>query len=370
MNIDLAISLSIFLIFVSIAIIFSINYFSQLPIWRSLGELREIATEVREKLFSGEGVIVEIYRIRVLVEEDFGSARENEPIEVELILDEECLNKSLNSSIRVQDEDWDEVPFVFLEQGICSGNYLESAKISFNVNISAYERKIFQVFYHDKNVTIPSYNVTFSTSSWIPNDGDSWTESTTDWSAYDSTVTLDSANKKVGDYSVNTTGNFPNQRAGLIYNPLSDIQGVENGWYLRAWLFVDNKTDLRIFLNLSDGLENISYEVTDNMVGNDWYLFEEEISSQWQGWQNFNASQGIDFVIFYAENQTSGITRTLKIDGLRFEKKPLKITVFPEEKVEVISREKLEELRNRSVEEIIGIIGRGYKVRIEISEVT
>lgn len=370
MNIDLAISLSIFLIFVSIAILFSVNYFSQLPIWRSLGELREIAMEVKEKLFSEEGVMVEIYRIRVLVEEDFGSARENEPIEVELILDDECLNKSLNNSIRVQDENLDEVPFKFLEQIYCSGNYLKSADISFNVNISAYGREIFQIFYHDMNVTTPSYNVTFNTSSWIPSDGDSWTESATDWSAYDSTVTLDSANKKVGDYSINTTGSFQNQKVGLIYNPASDIQGVENGWYLRAWLFVDNKTDLKIFVNLSDGSENISYEVTNEITSNAWYLFEKEISSQWQSWQNFNASQGIDFTIFYAENQTSGITRTLKIDGLRFEKKPLRVAVFPEEKIEVISREKLEKLKNKSVEEIIGILGRGYKVRVEISEVT
>ena len=78
------------------------------------------------------------------------------------------------------------------------------------------------------------------------------------------------------------------------------------------------------------------------------------------------ASKGIDFVSFYATNQTAGISRTLRIDGLRFEKKPLKVTVFPEEEVEVISREKLEEWRNKSAEELIGMLGKGYKVRIEI----
>lgn len=364
MDFDLLISLVIFISCVSVAVVFFTNYFSQIPILKSLGELRDVAMEIKNKLFSSEGIMIEIYRMQVLVEEDAGLERENEPIEMTLLLDEDCINKSLNNSIRVQDENWKEVPFRFENQEFCDGNYLKSAKITFNVNISAYEKKVFQIFYHNRNVNVPSYKVILNTSSWIPNDGDSWTENTNNWFAYD-TINLDQ-DKKVGNYSLNTTGNFENGKIELTYNPADNISGIENGWYLRAWLFVDNKTDLRTFISISDGTENISYEITNEIKNNEWYLFEKEISNEWQNWQNFDASRGIDFVSYYATNQTPTLIRTLKIDGLRFEKKPLIIKVFPEEKIEVISMEKLKELRNKSVEEIIGIIGTDYEIRIEI----
>lgn len=362
MNVDLAISLSIFLISISIIVMFSTRYFSSLPIWKRLGELREIAMEVKDKLFSEKGVMNKIYRIQILVEETAGLARENEPIEIEVEFDGDCVGKALNTSLRIQDENLEEIGYEFMNQTFCFGNYLKSAKLRFNVNISAFERKKYQIFYHNFTVISPSYNVTLNTSSWIPNNGDSWTESTTNWIAYEGAVGLDNV-RKAGDYSINASGSFANGKIGMVYDP-GIITGVENGWYLRAWIWVDNASDLKFFVNLSDGSENISREI--DLQSSTWNLFEEEINSSWQGWVSFNASKGIDFVSFYATNQTAGISRTLRIDGLRFEKKPLKVTVFPEEEVEVISREKLEEWRNKSAEELIGMLGKGYKVRIEI----
>ena len=365
MDIDLLASLVIFIVAISIVVIFFSNYLSQLPLWRSLGQLRDVAMEVKNKLFSSKGITTEIYRVQVLVEEDAGLERINEPVEVEIVTDEACSNKSLNNSIRIQDENWVEIPFLLEDFQTCSGNYISSAKVLFNVNLSPYERKIFQIFYHNNEVAPPSYNVSINTSSWIPSDGDSWTESLTDWSSV-ATLSL-STERKVGNYSLNVTGNFASGKIDLVYNPSITIDGVKNGWYLRSWIWVDNKSDLRIWVEISDGNENISYEITD-IESNQWYLFEKEISNEWRGWQSFNASKGIDYIKIYATNQTSGLTRTLKVDGLRFEKKPLKVTVFPEERVEIISREKLEEYRNKTAEEIIGILGKGYKIRIEIKK--
>lgn len=388
--IDLAIAISAFILFLSFILVLSFNYFSKQPSFLKIPEYQRKAIDFFEKFFTTKGtpenweetgvvpyepgVLIDLYRIPVVVRETAGLTRENEPVSITVTFDEDCINTTWNTTVRVYDEDVKEIKSNISEQIFCISQYLNQSVVSWNVNLSSNQIKKFFIFSSpDEKVSSANYSISYNTTSWIPDDGDSWTESTNNWVRYEGTtgtVTLDSTNKKVGSYNINMTGTFSsNSLLGLEYNPTGNITGVSNGWYLRAWVFIDNIAGLtHINISISDNSAVITKNITE-ITNNSWYLFEENLSSSnWANWTNFNASNGIDFVRFFAVNSTSGLTRNFKIDGLRFEKKPLQIEIFPQEKIEGVSSKKLKALKNMTYEELKKVIGGDYKIRIEISE--
>ena len=387
-NVDLPIALSVFLIFLVVSVVFAVNYFLDVPNWVKTHELRDKAEEFYDTLFKTRGVpenwedsnalpslpgmMVYLRKVSVLVEETSGASRTNEPVVVNITFDEDCINKTWNNTARLYDSNLTLVSFNLTEQSFCSGQFLKNANITFNVNISANQKKKYEIYYSDDDsINASNSTVVYNTAVWIPNSGDSWTESTTDWSRYSGSsgsVSLDATNKKIGTGSISVTGELGSQELGIVYNPAASITGVSNGWYLRAWVLVDDKTSLDdINVSVSDGTNVITIDVSGVMVSNGWYLFEKPLSSSvWSNWTSFNAGSGIDFVRFFVYG-TNGLTRTLKIDGLRFEQVPLSATVFPEETIKAISPSKTKGLRNISSDEIIAT-GEGYKFRIEIEQ--
>lgn len=390
--IDVAIAVSIFLVLISIIIVRSVSFFSDLPNIFKISEYRNKAIRLFNSFFESKGnpknweevdsiptklgLISDLYRTPVLVEETGGLNRTDEPITIQITFDEYCENKTWNNTIRIYDETNSITPYELSDTNFCYEQYLDYANITWKLNISANEKKKFWIYYSpDDTITDPNYGqLTIDTTSWIPNDGDSWTESTNNWSRYGGEtgdIVLDIVNKKVGDKSVNITGTFNTTSLGLEYNPPNSIDGVSNGWYLRVWVYIDDTQNLKsINISVKDTTEIIHMNILDDMDSDTWYLFEKELSSSagWEGWNTFNASNGIDFIRFYANNATTGLTRTLKVDGLRFEKKPLDVTTFPEENITAISRSKIDALKDMSYDELKEALGEDYKFRIEIIE--
>lgn len=387
-SVDLPISLAIFLIFLVFTIVFVLNYFADMPSLSKVRELRTKAEDLYDSMFKSKGlpenwessgsvpampgVMTYLKKVPVTIEETAGINRTNEPIVVNTTTDEDCTNSTWNNTVRVYDSNMTEVASNITEQSFCSGQFLKNTNVTFNVNISANEKKKFEIYYSDDTGIVASNNtIVYNTNSWNPADGDSWTETTVDWSRYlgsSGTVALDTTNKKLGTSSVNLPGTLDSQGIGLDYNPAASITGVSNGWYVIAWLFVDDKSSLNnINISVSDGTNLITADVSSQIVSNSWYLFERQLSSSsWSNWSSFNAANGIDFVRFVV-NGTNGLSRTLKMDGLRFEKSPLVTTVFPEEKINAISYSKTKGMRNTSSDEVV-TIGEGYKFRIEIEQ--
>jgi len=384
---DLPIALAIFLAIFLTVVVVVVNYLSGLLSLTSIQELRQKAESVFDLLFKTQGpqnweqsgkipaapgVLLQLKKIPVLVTEISGINRTNEPVEISVIFDDDCGNTTWNDTVRVYDNDLNQVASNLTEQNFCSSQFLRNATVIFNVNISAGESKRFGIYFSDdQNIEASNYTMSSSTASWIPNDGDTWTESTADWSRYggsSGTVSLDTGSKKTGAASINITGTFDSQALGLVYNPSSSITGVSNGWYLRAWLFVDNTANLNnINVSVSDGSNLITLNASD-ITSNTWYLFEKNLSQTvWANWSSFDASNGIDFVRFFATNTTTGLTRTFKIDSLRFERAPLETVTFPKQTIEAISSSKIKQLRNISSEEITAV-GEGYGFRVEIEK--
>jgi hypothetical protein len=389
--VDFAIAASIFLIFFTLILIFTSNYFGNLSTLTKTYEYRDVAVNYFNQFFSKKGtpsnwetrpgttpvelgLAEDIYKIPVLIKETAGLSRSNEQITVRLTFDEDCEKNFWNNTLRIYDEDNNETVYELSDVTYCSEQYIQVGNVSWELNSSANEKIRYIIYYSgNRNISGPEYSGLLSTSSsFMPADRDSWTEATGNWSRYggnSGTVTLDSVNKVKGSYSVNVTGTFNSSMLGLQYNPSENITSVNNNWYINGWIFVDDTTGINeAKIALSDFNESISINLGNNLTSNTWKEFSIELSSNggWTGWSTFNAANGIDYVIFYLTNSSSGLTRTLKIDNLYFSKKPLNIKVFPKEEITGISYSKLQALRNLSTDEIEKIVGEGYKVRIEV----
>ncbi len=382
--VDFSIAVSIFLFFFVVVLIFITNYFGGFAGLTKTSEYKIIAENFYKHFFTGKGkptdweedssktpvqigLSDELYAVQILIEEDASESRTNEPVMIYFDFD---TNNPWNDTLRLYDNDGNEVDQDLTEESFSASQFLSNTNLTFLINISADQKKKYFLYYSvDEDVTTPSYSITYDTASWVPSDGDSYTESTGSWSAYagSGSAAADS-DSKMGSNSINITGTFDVAGLGLKYDPASDITGASNSWYVYARLYIDNKTDINnIYMLLNDGTETITSDFTSGMATGQWATFQKEISSSFNV-SSFNASDGIDYVAFYATNSTPGLTRTLKIDALRFQKKPLIVKKFPEETITSLASDKIEALRSVTYENLRKIFGEGYKFRIEISE--
>ncbi len=391
--IDFSIAVSIFLFFFAVVILFTSNYFGNLSTLTKSFEYRDVATNYFNQFFNKKGtpsnwetrpgtspvevgLTEDIYKVPVLVKETAPLARSNEQITVRLTFDQDCISKVWNDTVRVYDEDDNETKYELTGVTFCSSQFLQYGNLSWELNASGNERIKYIIYYSgNRNITGSNYTALISSSSsFRPTDRDAWTEATGNWTRYggnSGTVVLDNATAMKGNASVNITGTFNASTLGLQYNPSENITGVDNNWFINGWVLIDNVTALSgANIALSDFNESISINFSNNLTANTWRQFSVELSSNggWTGWTAFNATNGIDYVVFYATNSSPGITRIMKIDYLYFSKKPLDIKVSPEETIPGISYSKLQALRNLSTDEIGKIIGKDYKVRIEVQK--
>jgi len=385
--IDFTIAVSVFLLFFVLVIYFTSNYFSTYSTISRTSELRLFSEDILISFFSDEGVpadwhenatlpvkiglISNLYVIPLTVEEKDGYNRTNEPLTTHVILDEDCDLKAWNSTLRLYDEDNRELNIEISNETFCENQFLKEINLTWNVNVTANSAKKFYLFFSsERSISDPNYTtLTRNTDSWIPNDGDSWTESTTDWDIHmgSGELTNDTTTKKVGNVSVSAEVS-PSSYIDLRYNPIDDITGVSNDWYLDLWFYLDNTTDISsIEIWLWKNVINFkNINITNEVNDSTWYHFEKQLnSSDWTD-TGFDVSEGIDTIIFVVRNSTPIGNRTIKIDGLHFKKPPLQLNFFPEEIKKVVSMTKFDSLKNLSYEIIRKTIGKGYKFRISL----
>ena len=385
--IDFTIAVSVFLLFFVLIIYFTSNYFSTYPTISRTSELRLFSENILNSLFSDEGVpadwhenatlpvkiglISDLYVIPLTVEDRNGYNRTNEPLTTHLILDEDCDLKAWNSTLRLYDEDNHELNIKIFDETFCENQFLKEINLTWNVNVSANSVKKFYLYFSpEKSINNPDYGtLSRNTDSWIPNDGDSWTESTTDWNIYvgSGELTNDTITKKVGNVSVSAEAS-PSSYIDLRYDPINDITGVSNDWYLDLWFYLDNTTDISsVEIWLWTNVSNYEFiNITDEVSDSAWYHFEKQLnSSEWTN-TGFDASEGIDIISFVVRNTTPIGNRTIKVDGLHFKKPPLQLNLFPQETKKVVSMVKFNSLKNLSYEIIRKTIGKGFKFWISL----
>jgi hypothetical protein len=386
--VDLAIGLAFFLFFLSLVLILAIQQFVEIPTELTIEEFRERAVVLFEEFFSTMGVPGDwedseaapselglatiIYRIPITVKERGTSDRTDEPVVVRLFFDDECLNNAWNDTMRVYDSNLTEHKYELVNPVFCSGQLLNESYIRFKANVSQSQEEVFYVYYSDDNeIPGPIFTINFSTDGWMPPGGDIWSESITFWSRHggDSVTAQTSTTKMRGIVSIEIQDIFDNEKLGLKYDPASSIVGISNGWYIDAWIYVDDLAGISaVNVSISDGSDTIVSSISSSSMDSAaWYHFERNLtSSQWESWTTFDASNGIDNIIFYMVNSSAGLTRQMRVDEVHFELEPMDIKKFPEEEEIVISQKKIDALNNLTYSELRDVTGEDYRFRIEI----
>ncbi|MFN6992536.1 MAG: hypothetical protein ACK4MM_07450, partial [Fervidobacterium sp.] len=154
--VDFAIAASAFLIFFALTIVFLTNHFSNIISGVRQTELRKIAFNYFKHILEKKGIpenwdkISEtpvqvglsnnLYLIPIVVKED-SYARTPEIVSLNISFDEDCKKSIKNSSIRIFDEDSNEMRYSLTDQLFCQDNSLKIASVVFYDNITANAEK-------------------------------------------------------------------------------------------------------------------------------------------------------------------------------------------------------------------------------------
>jgi len=362
MNIDIVIAIGIFVVSVTILIFLTFSFINKKLEEKDLSEIKLKLLEIFRNVLEGESSITETaYRIPISIKENSNYDRENEPIEIDLILDENCEKNISKNSIFLLDEEFKIIPINFSISENCYTIFLKSINLTFNLNISSNQTKKFFLYFHKINVSESNYTIKINTTSFAPFDGDKFTESLNSWTSSSGTLSLSNF-KRYGNYSVeinSSVNNYLYLIRNISFNS-DNMNNIKKDWYFRALFFPNDSINLTIVLKDYNGMKiskNFSLEK------NKWNLIEESLIS-WIGDSLFNYSQ-IQEINFTILNTTPNLAISLKIDGLRFEKPPLYKTIFPAEEINILSLQKIGSLKSLDKKEIQQIFG-GERVRIEI----
>jgi hypothetical protein len=167
--IDLAVSISIFVIFISAIVLITINFFSNYRSQANFIEYQSIAYTLYNYLFSNKGIpknwedsgkvpvvpglVIDLYRLSFSVKNN-GSDRNNSVIGVNINFDEECEKKAWISTLVLYSSLNNTINFGIQNANFCSSQYIKNATIVFNDSFSANQTKYYYLYYSDdKNIT-------------------------------------------------------------------------------------------------------------------------------------------------------------------------------------------------------------------------
>ncbi|MBI2545444.1 MAG: LamG domain-containing protein [Candidatus Aenigmarchaeota archaeon] len=423
MDVTFIVAIFLFILFVTVILVLAINYFVLLPQSTTTIELRDKTKSVFDIFFGNGGIVtnerssVDLYRVPVVLTETAGTARTNQPIGVSISYDDTCGNKAWNNSVRVYDQQFNEMPSKIGYQVLCSNQYINSSTVVFLANVSANEKKIFYVYsINNTNTTPPRFNLTLA-GYWTFDEGSGTLAK--DFSGNVNNGTL--SNGAVWASSI--AGN------SIQFDGLDDYVNASNsnsldisgtGLTLAAWVKINNtagtgtteriisKTSgdgseqyellytsdshgvpnkFRLDVKTSNGLVSV-YTATTYTSGtwihvagryNNSYIAifingtevngasqsgsisstssEVDIGRLATGGQLFNGT--IDEVRIYNTNISTSEIQS--IGSL-----PPTVNILPDENITAISADKFNTLAGRNYEDVRSVIGDGWNYRIEI----
>jgi hypothetical protein len=180
-QIDFVIAAGLFLTFIAALMFYLINYTSSYFNLSIISDLRTVAFGFFNTLFGSKGVpagwesysytpvkvglITDLYRMPIVITETNGTERTNYTINVSMVFDSGCLNKTWNTTVRVYDENNTEMPNQLFDQAFCSEYFVNQANIVFNLTIAASASKKYFVYFSPQRQILPAnYSFTFPTA--------------------------------------------------------------------------------------------------------------------------------------------------------------------------------------------------------------
>jgi hypothetical protein len=177
-DVDFAVAVGTFFAFISVLIIYLTSYMSSYIGLTSTSELRTVAYDYFNGLFTGKGIpsnweqytftpvkvglTNDLYRIPIVVTETNGTFRNNITINVSVSFDPSCQNKTWNSSVRIYNESNYQFTSTLYNQSFCVSQYLNSSDIAFNLSLGPREAKKFFIYYSpDQQIISSNYTIEF-----------------------------------------------------------------------------------------------------------------------------------------------------------------------------------------------------------------
>lgn len=429
MNVDLIVASSIFIIFISAVFFYLFGFQKQVPSWQSLIELKKKAADLMNEILaqgkpenwekenvlpSKIGLASSAYLIPILISDASGYNRINEPIAQEIVFDEDCRNIAWNGTIRIFDENFNEIPFKFVNQTFCPSGFLQKAILFFELNVPANSTRKLQIFFYNSTQVKPKDYGNFS--------------SLVLWLKFD-----EGSGNMVYDYSGNGNNGHiygaswvgGKVRKALDFDGVDDYVNVSNfiGSFtqltIEAWIYPRNYSNYRKIIDfggdygggvgrrftLQLAVDGIDVDLDGGLSG-----LAKWFSTPMNQWLHLVGTwNGTSFIRLYvngeikAENTQSPNITTLSIlssdahivgrritaidyfNGTIDEVKiynrvltdeeifshyqqPLSVKIFPKTQVSLISFEKIEALRNISYDLLKDVLQKGYDFRIEVYE--
>lgn len=391
MEVDFVIALSLFIFVIAFVAIYITNYLSYFQV--DVLEYREKASEIMERLFglpTEEEVYInpklteKIKMIPIIISEDRGYRFINEPIALDIIFDKDCKKLAWNSTIRAYDENLIEIPIKVSYQNFCEENFLNNSIITIFSNIS--ENSIKRIFiYFSNNKEIPTKNYgDFSLVAYYKLD-ENYGVITKDYSGNEISAILKNGTETCFnndcprwiDGKFNYALEFDGENDYLDCSNLSkEIKTIE------FWIKPKNNND--VILQLSS---NFNITIEDDKIKangiispiiyvrgilngsidlNDWnhVLITTNQSAKIEDCKiakvgNEFYDGAIDEIRFWNITKSESYVLTKNSSYL-------KVQVYPEEEISVITWRRLSQIRNLSYDYVRGLLELNYRLRLEV----
>jgi hypothetical protein len=437
--IDMAIAFAIFIFFFTYVLFLAINYFTVQPHAARIAEYRQKAIDFFESVFESEGepenwektgapaklgVASNLYRIPVVVKETSGYDRTNELIALNLTLDEDCTDKAWNDTIRIYDENMNEIPSEVSDQVFCVNQYLKQGNIIFEANVSASQSKKYFIYYSGfEDVNPPNYSKFHIVGYWKFDEGSGTiahdeTGNDNDGILYNGTVScadidycpkwvdgkfgkaiefdgVDDYIKIPDDASLNPISDSITVSVWVKPNFLGVRQIIEAYGYGGVpnaepyWMRLDANNKFQFIV--SNGTPTDVYSTTTATAGQWYYVVGRyngsHVSIFVNGVEENSTSLTGNMVdsntdLYIGQNTANNYFFNGTIDDVRIYDRaltseeiiilnnsaPLEVKHFPEESIEALSPDKLNVLKTLVYEKLRKDIGEEYKFRIEITQ--
>lgn len=417
--VDFSIAASAFLIFFALTIVFLTNHFSNVISGVKQTELRKIAFNYFKHILEKKGIPENwdktretpvqvglsnnLYLVPIIVKED-SYARTPEIVSMNISFDEDCKKSIKNSSVRIFDQDLQEITYFMVDQLFCQDNSLKIATIVFYDNITADTEKNYYLYYSSENITQPNYTKSSDLVAYwnfdegvgnIANDSTennndgvitsaSWTTgkyrdalsfngglvNVSDSNSLDvSQVTIEvwvnvetfgtdrEIVQKNGAYGLKLgrSGDFNDRFVGYVWGlpstqqPISSVISTGNWYHV---VFTSDGTNHKLYLN---GVLENSTVYANAIPSSNGAL---GIGGDPTGINYINAT--IDEVRIYKrvllDNEVNVTSNSV----------PITILTFPEIEIPIISSDKFDSAKAVNVSDVKKTLGEDYKFRIEV----
>jgi len=180
-QIDFAIAVGLFMTFISVLIIYLVNYFLNYINLSSTSELRTVTYNIYTSLFMDKGIprawpelgynplkvglVTDMYRIPASISENSSTDRGVVTLNLSINFDINCERKAWNNTVRILNSSNIEIPITLFNQTFCSQQFLRNADVIFNNTFNAGNAKNFSIYFSaDKNITAHNYSLSFPSS--------------------------------------------------------------------------------------------------------------------------------------------------------------------------------------------------------------